>query len=160
MHPLVELTVARIKETIREPEVLFWVFVFPILLAIALGIALPGKTLWDKLRIGIEKGTGAEQILKLLSARKDMEPVVLDAKEADEQLRKGKVDLIVSIDRSAGAQPEGEAPRNLVFTYDQTRSASEIARLASQDAIEPGPGPQGRDFHPRQENYHARVALH
>jgi ABC-2 type transport system permease protein len=139
IHPLVELTIARIKETTREPEALFWVFVFPILLAIALGIAFREKPA-DKLRIAIEKSIGAEQISKLLSVRKDMEPVVLDTKEANEQLRKGKVDLIVSIDRSIGAQPEGAAPSNLVFTYDQTRSANEIARMASQDAIERGLG--------------------
>jgi len=38
-HPLLELTIARIKETIREPEAMFWIFVFPVLLAIGLGIA-------------------------------------------------------------------------------------------------------------------------
>jgi ABC-type multidrug transport system permease subunit len=139
MHPLTELTIARIKETIREPEVLFWVFVFPILLAIALGIAFREKPA-DKLRIAIENQKGAEQILKLLSARKDMEPVVLDTQEADEQLRKGKVDLMVSLDQSAGAQPEGVALTGLVFTYDPTRSANEIARMATQDAIERGLG--------------------
>ena len=75
MHPLTELTIARIKETIREPEVLFWVFVFPILLAIALGIAFREKPA-DKLRIAIENQKGAEQIQGLLAKRKDMESVV------------------------------------------------------------------------------------
>jgi len=139
MHPLAELTIARIKETIREPEVLFWVFVFPILLAVALGIAFREKPA-DKLRIAIVESTGAGQISKLLAVRKDMEPVVLDAAEANEQLAKGKVDLIVSIDRGIGAQPEGDVPGNLVFTYDETRSNSETARMATQDVIERGLG--------------------
>ena len=35
--PLVELTRARLREFVREPEAVFWVFVFPVLMAIALG---------------------------------------------------------------------------------------------------------------------------
>jgi ABC-2 type transport system permease protein len=139
MHPLIELTIARIKESIREPEILFWVFVFPILLAAALGIAFREKPA-DTQRIAIEKSTGAEEISKLLSLRKGMQPVVLDAKEANEQLRKGKVDLIVGIDHGLDAQQGGETSRNLVFTFDETRSGSEIARMATQDAIERGLG--------------------
>lgn len=38
-HPLLELTRARILEFVREPEAIFWVFLFPVLLAVALGIA-------------------------------------------------------------------------------------------------------------------------
>jgi ABC-2 type transport system permease protein len=139
MSPLMELTLARIKETVREPEVLFWIFIFPILLAVALGIAFREKPA-DRVRIAIEKSAGSEQISKLLSIRKDMESMVLDANEANEQLRKGKVDLIISIDRIAGTQPESAGPGSLVFTYDRTRSTSEIARLTSQDAIERGMG--------------------
>lgn len=36
---LKELTRARILEFVREPEAIFWVFVFPVLLAVALGVA-------------------------------------------------------------------------------------------------------------------------
>ena len=42
-HPLLELTRARIVEFLREPEAVFWVFVFPVLLALALGIAFRSK---------------------------------------------------------------------------------------------------------------------
>src|SRR6266516_127264 len=38
-HPLVQLTLARMREFYREPEAIFWVFGFPIVLAFALGIA-------------------------------------------------------------------------------------------------------------------------
>ena len=34
---------ARMKELWREPEVIFWVFVFPLLLALGLGIAFRKK---------------------------------------------------------------------------------------------------------------------
>src|SRR6185503_20917754 len=38
-YPLVQLTLVRYREFIREPEAVFWVFVFPLLLAAGLGIA-------------------------------------------------------------------------------------------------------------------------
>src|SRR5712692_9775851 len=42
-HPLVQLTLVRFYEFVREPEALFWVFVFPILLAAGLGIAFRNR---------------------------------------------------------------------------------------------------------------------
>jgi len=139
MHPLVELTIARIKETIREPEMLFWVFVFPILLAVALGIAFRERPV-DTLRIAVEESTGAERAMELLSTREDIEPVMLTPGEAREQLRKGKIDLIIGIDKVDESRQEGDVPAELVFTYDDTRSNSRIARMAGQDAIERGLG--------------------
>jgi ABC-2 type transport system permease protein len=138
MNPLVELTIARLKETFREPEVLFWIFIFPILLAGALGIAFRERPA-DTVKIAIEQSVSAEKISKLLSTRKGLEPVVLGNKEASEQLRKGKVDLIIGMD-NASSLSEDSAFSHLVFTYDKTRSTSEIARLTSQDAIERGLG--------------------
>ena len=42
-HPLVQLTLVRFREFLREPEALFWVFVFPLLLAAGLGIAFRNR---------------------------------------------------------------------------------------------------------------------
>lgn len=139
MHPLVELTIARIKETIREPEMLFWVFVFPILLAVALGIAFR-ESPTDMLRIAVEESEGAKWAMDLLSTREDIEPVMLTSGDAKEQLRKGKIDLIIGIDKVDENGQGGDVPSGLVFTYDDTRSNSKIARMASHDAIERGMG--------------------
>ena len=38
-HPLWQLTLVRFREFLREPEALFWVFGFPLLLAAGLGLA-------------------------------------------------------------------------------------------------------------------------
>src|ERR1035438_5252485 len=40
---LAQLTLVRFREFIREPEALFWVFIFPILLAAGLGIAFRNR---------------------------------------------------------------------------------------------------------------------
>src|SRR6267154_1118263 len=42
-HPLVQLTLARMREFVREPEAIFWVFGFPIVMAFALGIAFRNR---------------------------------------------------------------------------------------------------------------------
>ena len=42
-HSLVQLTLVRFREFWREPEALFWVFVFPILLSAGLGIAFRNR---------------------------------------------------------------------------------------------------------------------
>src|SRR5207245_10766032 len=42
-QPLLQLFLARLREFYREPEVIFWVYGFPILLAVGLGIAFSGR---------------------------------------------------------------------------------------------------------------------
>ena len=37
-QPLAQLTLVRFREFWREPEAIFWVFIFPILLAAGLGL--------------------------------------------------------------------------------------------------------------------------
>jgi hypothetical protein len=41
--PLLQLTLVRGREFVREPEAIFWTFGFPILLAAGLGIAFRNK---------------------------------------------------------------------------------------------------------------------
>ena len=38
-HPLRELTLARLREFLREPEAVFWTYGFPLMMAVGLGIA-------------------------------------------------------------------------------------------------------------------------
>ncbi|HJQ71379.1 MAG TPA: ABC transporter permease [Blastocatellia bacterium] len=153
-HPLVELTLARIREFLREPEAVFWVFVFPVLLALALGIAFR-NTAPDKARIAIESsGPEAEYIINGLSKSSEVNAVVLSPEEAAKSLRTGKIDLIVRVNLpplllneipkeappvSAGAQPATDSPppaRAIEYRYDPTRPESRVARLAADDALQ------------------------
>src|SRR5204862_3476724 len=74
-HPLLELTLARVREFLREPEVIFWVFVFPLLLVFALGIAFR-NTGPQKIRIAVEKSetnaSASSTIADALSRSKDI----------------------------------------------------------------------------------------
>jgi len=60
-----QLLLARLKELWREPEVIFWVFVFPILLTLGLGIAFRDKPA-DLSRVVVVAGPGAAKPYALL----------------------------------------------------------------------------------------------
>src|SRR4029079_2804624 len=61
LHPLVELTVMRMREFLREREAVFWVFVFPVLMTFALGIAFR-NTAPDKTPVAIEGATSDTRV--------------------------------------------------------------------------------------------------
>src|SRR5450830_598050 len=53
---MVQLTLVRFREFIREPEAVFWTFIFTILLAAGLGIAFRQRGP-DKVQVGVVSGT-------------------------------------------------------------------------------------------------------
>ena len=55
----------RMLELWREPEVIFWVFVFPLLLALGLGIAFRDKPA-DVTPVAVVEGPKAQQVIDLL----------------------------------------------------------------------------------------------
>src|ERR1700681_1655065 len=61
---------ARIIELKREPEVVFWVFIFPLLLAAGLGIAFRNKPA-DNTSVVVIAGDGAQKTLAMLSPDKN-----------------------------------------------------------------------------------------
>src|SRR6516225_11028510 len=78
------LLAARMLELKREPEVVFWVFVFPLLLALGLGIAFRNKP-GNAASVAIVEGTGSDRAQSMLAAspRHDQIKVqVLDEEDA------------------------------------------------------------------------------
>ncbi|HEY0375934.1 MAG TPA: ABC transporter permease [Pyrinomonadaceae bacterium] len=159
LHPLVELTLARIREFMREPEVVFWVFAFPILLVCALGIAFR-NTGPEKIPVAVERQDAqdaqADALFKALSSSGDVQPTLLSPAEAAQALRSGKVVLIVRppTEQDAGTRGGGDAaktsdasdslrlplPASPVYRYDPARPESKQARLAVDDALQRGAG--------------------
>jgi ABC-2 type transport system permease protein len=124
-HPLYQLTLARMREFYREPEAIFWVFGFPIVLAFALGLAFrnsgPGE-----LKVGVAAGGGPADsaLAATLDASPQLGAVVLDSATARLRLRTGRIALLV-----VPGDP-------LVYRYDSTRTESRLARLEVDDAIQ------------------------
>ncbi|MCC6128920.1 MAG: ABC transporter permease [Acidobacteria bacterium] len=130
--PLLELTLLRAKEFLREPEAVFWTFAFPVLLALALGFAFREKPP-DKLPIAVEAGSGAAETAASLARSEFLSSVVLEREEALAALRRGKVAMIVRVESS---QP--------VFIFDPTRPDAHAARLEAGDALERAAGREDR----------------
>jgi ABC transporter DrrB family efflux protein len=125
---LVELTSARMKEFLREPEAVFWVFAFPLLLAIALGFAFREKPP-DKIPVGVVGSAAtAAPTLTALSHSAVLLPKAYPEAAGREALRTGKISLLIAPGPPA------------VFRFDETRPDSHIARLEAADALERAAG--------------------
>jgi ABC-type multidrug transport system permease subunit len=125
--PLTELTLARIRELTREPEALFWVFVFPILLTAILGIAFRSRPP-EALPVAVVQGPFADARHAALEAELDLKPIVLNEEDARQALARGRVVLVVS---------SAQTP---VYSYDPTQPESRAARLAVDAALQRAAG--------------------
>ncbi|HEV2749856.1 MAG TPA: ABC transporter permease [Gemmatimonadales bacterium] len=126
-HPLVQLSLARMREFYREPEAIFWVFGFPIVLAFALGIAFRNRGPGE-LRVAVMGGPGDSAIIATLARAPGLSAVVLDSSQARLQLRTGRVALLV-----VPGDP-------VVYRFDSTRTESRLARLEADEALQRASG--------------------
>jgi ABC-2 type transport system permease protein len=117
---IVELTSIRTKEFIRETEAVFWVFGFPIILALALGFAFRDKAP-DKVPVAVLDQTQ----LPALSKSPTLIPKVMNATDAQDALRHGKVSLVIE-----------NTPNGIVYRFDPTRPESLAARRDADDALQ------------------------
>ena len=126
--PLTELTRARVRELTREPEAVFWVFVFPIVLAAILGLAFRSRPP-DVLPVAVVAGPNADARAAALTAGSDLAPKILSEAEARLALARGRVVLVVSGDDTAPS-----------YAYDPTQPESRAARLAVDTALQRAAG--------------------
>lgn len=136
LGPLFHLTRARLLEIVREPGILFWVFGFPVLMAVVLGLAF--RTDAPKVvPIGVE-GVGAAWVLEKLAGREDLSAEELTPEEAAEALRKGEIELVVEAHEPADGTSTG--PQALRYRLDPTRPTSRAARLLTDAALQEAAG--------------------
>jgi ABC-2 type transport system permease protein len=129
-HPLSTLLICRLREFFREPEALFWVYGFPVVLAVGLGIAFRDKPP-DRIRVDLELSgspAGVDAALKALSAEAGFMAQVCDQARCAARLRMGRSDITV-----VPGQPR-------VYRYDPTRPESLLARARVDDALQRAEG--------------------
>ncbi|HEX5831070.1 MAG TPA: ABC transporter permease [Gemmatimonadaceae bacterium] len=125
-----ELFLVRLREFVREPEALFWTFIFPVLLAAGLGIAFRSRPA-ETVHVGVLAGTPAtEATAAALRADSALQVRVLDDSGAARALRTGRVALVVARD-SAGAA---------VYRFDPSRPEARTARLVADAALQRAAG--------------------
>ena len=132
MNPLWQLTLARFREFYREPAAIFWVYGFPLIMAVALGIAFRERPV-EKMSIDVvvndqdpdvvrefRDKLASDDRLKLHDSRGD---------EWKKRLRNGKTDLVVFVTRSTSGEVIYE------IWSEKTRSESMLARNAVENVL-------------------------
>ncbi len=122
---------ARMKELAREPEVIFWVFIFPLLLAFGLGVAFRNKP-EDKIAIVIVNKSQAQHVVQLLQDSPEQKLIhadVLDEATANDKFRLGAYALVV-VPQENGVE----------YRFDPARPESVQARIQVDDALQAAAG--------------------
>jgi ABC-2 type transport system permease protein len=128
-RPLVQLTLMRVREMVREPGVLFWIFGFPVLMAVGLGLAFRSRGP-EPVVVGTLPGAPAEVVAALERGGVKVQPIV--EAEARLALRSGKVALVVVPPATPGG-PIG-------YRFDPTRPETRLARATVDDLLQRAAG--------------------
>ena len=127
-----QLLLARMRELIREPELIFWIFGFPLLLAAGLGIAFRNKPVQET-SVVIVSAPGAQDIVRMIQRSPQGSSVkmqVLEQSQALQAFHLGKYDLVV--------EPDGQG--SVRYVYDPSRPETVLSRAEVDDALQTGAG--------------------
>ena len=117
---LFQLTMVRLRLFIREPEAIFWIFIFPILLAGGLGLAFRNRPP-DVLPVGATTA----QLTQALAADKGLKAATLTEADGTRALATGSI-LLLAI----------QNPDGVSYKYDETNPDARNARMVADRAVQ------------------------
>jgi ABC-type multidrug transport system permease subunit len=120
-----QLTLVRFREFTREPEAVFWVFIFPILLAAGLGLAFRNRPA-EVLTVGVVDS----QLAQALKSEKLLHVEEYSFPRGEEALRTGKIALLAV--RTSGNKIE--------YRYDDTNPEGRTSRMLADRAVQRAAG--------------------
>lgn len=126
-HPLLELVKARLREFLREKGMVFWVFVFPLLMAVGLGIAFRSRPP-DPPRVALVDVPPTSPAAMLAESDRVVAQL-LDEGAARRSLARGKVDVVVLWRDGAPT-----------YLYDAANEKGVSARLVADDVLQRAAG--------------------
>jgi ABC-type multidrug transport system permease subunit len=121
---LFQLTSVRFRLVLREPEAVFWIFIFPILLAVGLGIAFRNRPA-DVLPVGATTA----QLTQALAADSGLRATTMDEAEGTHALTTGTILLL--------AEP---GANGVAYRYDNTNPDARTARMLADRAVQTAAG--------------------
>lgn len=130
LHPLRELIKARLREFYREPAIVFWVFVFPMVMAVGLGAAFRSQPQATPLIAVVSDGSAdAAKLADALIKSDRVKAKKFAPEAANEELARARVDLVVTINES-GAQ----------YRFDPKKESGPVAKLITNHALQAAAG--------------------
>lgn len=126
LSSLYQLTTARFRLFLREPEAIFWVFVFPVLLAVGLGIAFRNRPA-DILPVGATTA----QLTQALNTDKGLNAATMDEATGSHKLATGDI-LLLAV----------QTPKGVTYQFDDTNPDARAARLVADRAVQAAEGQQ------------------
>jgi ABC-type polysaccharide/polyol phosphate export permease len=136
--PFLQLTLVKLREYTREPEAMFWVFVFPVLMTCALGIAFRDSS-GAEITVGVT-GFNAASVASTLDADPRVKARTVTEEEAGPLLRDGEIALLV--------EAHDMLPPS--YRFDKTRPESSVARFTVDEVLQRGAGRRDA-FTPRDD---------
>jgi ABC-2 type transport system permease protein len=124
LSSLYQLTMVRFRLFLREPEAIFWIMIFPILLAAGLGIAFRNRPA-DVLPVGATTA----QLTRALATDKGLTSTTMDETTGKRALATGRIVLLAI-----------QTPNGVVYNYDDTNPDGRTARLLADRAIQTAAG--------------------
>ena len=141
--PFRALLLSRLREFYREPEAIFWVYGFPVLLAIGLGIAFrerpPEEVRVDVLSApasaaaapapGAPGADAAQRALAALQGDERFRASPCAGEACAQRLRLGRTDIVIV-----------PTPGGFEFRFDPTRPESVLARARTEEVLQRAAG--------------------
>lgn len=121
---LFQLTIARFRLFLREPEAIFWTFLFPILLAVGLGIAFRNRP-----ASVLPVAATTPQLTQALAADKELSATTLNEADGVRELAIGAIQLLAI-----------QTPQGVTYRYDDTNPDARTARLLADRAVQAAAG--------------------
>jgi ABC-2 type transport system permease protein len=141
--PLLELTLARLREFYREPAAVFWVYCFPLIMAVALGIAFRERPV-VRIKVDVREDVGSPAAVaglkEKLAQDERLEVRGVTGDEWMKRLGSGKTDLVVAPAADGGFE----------LWDDPNQDKTVLARHAVESVVfRHAAGPAGPKLEPR-----------
>jgi ABC-type multidrug transport system permease subunit len=129
-HQFIQMVTARLREFWREPAAIFWVYVFPLVMLLALGTAFRNRPVETVVVALVDEAPDGDFAQRLDADVRFRELRFVDTDEGKRLLRAGNVDLVIDRNDDGG----------FVFHFDPTRSTAIIARNATNQLVQEAAG--------------------
>jgi len=133
MHPILSITITRLKEFTRRPEALFWVYFFPVLMIIVLGNAFQNQTV-ETFHVDVIENEHSTDLIEGLSDQSRLEVHLVDTEESSRRLRSGKSVLAIIANDNLNDQ------KQYVYRIDVKRPGAAAAQNIVDDALQKAKG--------------------